>query len=196
MLSFSEVQADIVPPPSVSVELKSSAPTKPSTLQANFVMTRTIDALKSDLKSEGRVILGGEGLLRWETIFPSKAILVVNNKKGWIHYPDLNVSKSFDVSHDPVMRILSEHLPALTAGRFDEINSAYEISSPEKNTKHLVPKSQEIKKLFKEIRVKIDNNGNITNVVLVSANNDTTDICFNKIVRGADIGSSLFSEPK
>ncbi len=167
-----------------------------SSLSADFVMSRTISALKSELKSEGRLTLGGEGRLRWETLTPAHSLLVINHAKGWIHYPDLKVTKSFDLSTDPVMRVLSEQLSALTTGRFDAVENLYDISTPKDGRRTLIPKSPEIKKLFKEMQVAVNADGAVTEVLLVSTNGDTTSISFKDIIMNPKLSDSLFSEPK
>jgi outer membrane lipoprotein-sorting protein len=168
----------------------------PSILSADFVMSRTISALKSELKSKGHIILGGTGRLRWETLSPAESTLIINGGKGWIWYPDLNVTKSFDLGTDPIMRVMSEHLSALTAGRFDSVQSLYYVSAPKDGRRTLVPKSPEIKKLFKEMQVAVNEKGAVTEVLLVSANGDKTSIVFQHIVSNPKLNEDLFREPK
>ena len=90
----------------------------PRQLTANFEMTRTIKALSDSIRSAGRLYLGGVGLLRFEMTAPSRSVLVVNGDQGWIHYPDMNVTREFELSADPVMRVLAQHMLALTSGDF------------------------------------------------------------------------------
>ena len=167
----------------------------PAALSANFVMTRTLAALKTDLKSEGRLVLGGPGRLRWETLSPSKSVLVINAGVGWIHYPDLGVTKRFDISTDPVMRVLSEHLLLLTAGQFDRMGDKYEVSSTA-DGRILKPKTPEVKKFFKEMQVAMDKIGAVSRVMLISADGDTTTIEFQQVVQNPKLTDDLFAEPK
>ena len=168
----------------------------PAALSARFVMTRTLAALKADLKSEGRLVLGGPGRLRWETLSPSKSVLVINNGAGWIHYPELDVTKKFDISTDPVMQVLSEHLQLLTSGQFDKMGDKYEVSKESDGSRRLIPKASEIKKFFKEMRVAMNENGTVDRVILISSDGDTTDIKFHQVVQNPKLSDKLFSAPK
>jgi outer membrane lipoprotein-sorting protein len=184
---------------SSAAEKESSSPSSPSplnALSADFVMTRTISAMKSELESKGRLMLGGKGLLRWETLSPSKSTLVIRRDIAWISYPDLNVTKQFDIAADPVMRIMSEHLLLLTSGRFDDLGTLYDVFVEKDGRRRLLPKSAEIKKIFREMRVTADAVGAVKEVVLVSANGDTTKISFYNIVLNPSFSEDLFLAPK
>jgi outer membrane lipoprotein-sorting protein len=108
----------------------------------------------------------------------------------------MNVTKSFDLSFDPVMRMMSEQLSALTSGKFDAIGNLYDVSEPKDGRRTLLPKSPEIKKLFKEMQVTVDAGGAVTEVLLVSANGDTTSISFQNTILNPKLDDALFEEPK
>lgn len=181
---------------SSAAEKNNPPPPLPNTLRADFVMTRTIAAMKSDLKSEGRLMLGGKGLLRWETLSPSKSTLVIRRDIAWISYPDLDVTKQFDIAVDPVMRVMSEHLLLLTSGRFDDLGALYDVSLEKDGQRRLRPRSPEIGNIFREMRVSADANGAVREVVLVSSNGDTTKISFQNISLNPTFSDELFLEPK
>ena len=181
LLSASPVRSDAAPP---------------SRLKADFHMTRTIRQLKDAVHSEGKLLLGGPGRLRWETMSPARSVLVINRDKGWLHYPDLKVTKEFDVSSDPVMKVLSEHLLALTGGDLKAISAMYDIHSIDEKTKELTPKQGEIKKLFARMRVSTDAAGRISSVELVSRNGDTTTIAFSDVEVNPAIPDSAFDKPE
>ncbi|MBW2278826.1 MAG: outer membrane lipoprotein carrier protein LolA, partial [Deltaproteobacteria bacterium] len=100
----------------------------PERIEADFEMERTLEALSDKISSSGKLYLGGPGLLRFEMTEPSRSVLVVNKGRAWVHYPDLDVTKGFDLATDPVMKVMSEHLLVLTAGAFDEIAELYDVS--------------------------------------------------------------------
>lgn len=175
---------------------KTSSPPPPAALIADFVMTRTISQLKTDLTSEGRLVLGGKGLLRWETLTPAKSTLIINQGQGWIQYPDLNLTKGFDLATDPAMRVMSEHLSLLTSGRFNDAGDLYEVSPEKDRRRILLPKSAEIKKFFKEMQVALDETGAVREVVLISTNGDKTTIVFRNIKANPKLTDDLFSAPK
>jgi outer membrane lipoprotein-sorting protein len=164
-------------------------------LQAEFVMVRTMTALQDRVTSSGRLMLGGPGLLRWETRKPSRSILVVNGQQGWIHYPELQVTKEFDTGADPVMAILAEHLLAFGVGDFSALRPWYTVKTGGDVTT-LVPKSDQIRKLFAQMRITKTREGIVSQVVLVSANGDTTTIRFSSVNLNPRFVKGTFSAPK
>ena len=179
-----------------AIAAETAPKTPPAALRADFVMTRSVSALKTDLKSGGRLILGGPGKLRWETLSPAKSLLIINGKQGWIHYPDLQMTKAFDLSMDPVMKVMSEHLSVLTSGRFEDAEAMYDVSPAKDGRRILIPKSTEIKKLFKEMQVLSNTDGTVREVVLISANGDKTTIDFKNIEPNPKLTPDLFAPPK
>lgn len=169
--------------------------TAPDKLTADFHMTRTLSALKDSVQSTGRLVMGGPGLLRWETRSPAKSLLIVNHGKGWLHYPDLKVTKGFDVSTDPVMKVLSEHLLALTGGNLQAVASMYEIRVLDGGARELLPKKAEIQKLFSKLRVATDRRGAVSKVELISKNGDRTVIEFSNVTTPSSISPALFEKP-
>ena len=166
-----------------------------STLKADFVMTRRVSVLKQDLTSRGHLALGGEGRLRFETEHPSRSVLVINGGKGWLHYPELGVTKTFDATSDPVMKLMSEQLAALTKGDFDALKKVYDIEDTTPGIKTLVPIDPNIKKLFKALEVSLQAEGVVTEVALISQNGDTTRIQFRNAVFNAPLPPALFDAP-
>lgn len=171
-------------------------PAAPDRLSADFTMERKLVVLSDTISSSGRLVLGGPGRMRFEMTAPSRSILVIDGAKGWIRYPDMGVTKSFDLGADPVMRVLSEHLLVLTSGDFAKAAAYYAVAggaSP--SEKRLVPRQAEIKALFSEIRVAIGTNGVVSWVELVSAGGDTTRLVFKNVKINPPVDASLFDKP-
>jgi outer membrane lipoprotein-sorting protein len=164
-------------------------------LAADFQMERTLTALADKIASSGKLYLGGPGLLRWEMTAPSRSLLVVNQGQAWIHYPDLDITKGFDLAADPVMRVMSEHLLVLTSGEFDRVGELYVVSDIEGGAKRLLPREAAVKNVFQELRVKIGAAGVIAWVELVSAGGDLTRIEFNNVKVDPDLDPALFQRP-
>ncbi len=163
----------------------------PQKLAADFEMTRTLAVLSDKLSSSGKLILGGPGLLRWETVSPSRSLLVVNRGRAWIQYPDLAVTKQFDIGNDPVMKVLSEHLFALTNGQFAKLDKWYQVKEKD-GAKQLVPKQKQIASVFSEIRVSIGTRGVVRKVEMVSAGGDITVIEFKNVRLNPPLAPNTF----
>jgi outer membrane lipoprotein-sorting protein len=174
----------------------SADPSRGAGLTADFTMTRTLKVLADSISSSGRIALGGPGRLRFEVTAPSRSILVIDSGKGWIRYPDLNITKSFDLGSDPVMRVLSEHLLVLTQGDFEKAGAYYTVTdAAQKGVKRLVPKQPEVAKLFSEMRVALGADRTVSWVELVSANGDVTRIAFSNVRTSASVDPALFAMP-
>ena len=178
-----------------AISAAADAPATPRCLTADFVMTRTLVVLEDEITSRGKLALGGPGVLRWEMTSPSRSVIVVNNGTAWLHYPDMNVTKGFDISSDPVMKVLSEHLLALTAGDFGKMGQLYEISEGEGGARTLIPKQDAVKKVFAQLRVKMGDRGIIDWVEMVSRGGDITRIEFKNVVIDPKLDPSLFEKP-
>jgi outer membrane lipoprotein-sorting protein len=160
-------------------------------LAANFEMTRTLAVLSDTLSSSGKLVLGGPGLLRWETVSPSRSLLVVNRGQAWIQYPDLGVTKQFDIGNDPVMEVLSEHLFALTKGQFEKLDKWYQVKEKD-GAKQLVPKQKQIASVFSEIRVSLGARGVVRRVEMVSTGGDITVIEFKNVRLNPPLAPNTF----
>jgi outer membrane lipoprotein-sorting protein len=168
----------------------------PERLAADFTMTRTLKVLSDSISSRGRLVLGGEGRLRFEVTEPSRSILVIAAGKGWVSYPELQVTRGFDLGTDPVMRVLSEHLLVLTSGDFARAGAYYTVAdAAESGVKRLVPKQPEVAKLFSELRVSIGANGIVSWVELVSAGGDVTRLEFTNVRIDPPLDAALFEKP-
>lgn len=167
----------------------------PRRLSAAFVMERTLPALASKVRSSGRISLGGPGLLRWEVTSPTRSTLVVNGARAWVHYPELGITKAFDLASDPVMRVMSEHMLALTAGDFEAASALYRVSDGEGGVRRLEPREEAVRAVFSEIRVSFAGPGIVGWVELVSPGGDLTRITFTGVAVDPALDPGLFREP-
>lgn len=164
-------------------------------LFARFVMERKVAALSASLRSEGRVTLGGPGKVRFETLSPSKSILIVNGGKAWLSYPDLKVTKSFELASDPVMQVLTEHILAMSAFDFSKLAVLYDVTDIGDSKKKLVPKQEAVRRVFAELRVTLDSRGLATTVEMISVSGDSTLITFSQIDTQPKLDASTFAAP-
>jgi outer membrane lipoprotein-sorting protein len=167
----------------------------PRRLAADFTMERTIRALSGTVRSSGRLYLGGPGLLRWETFEPARSVLVVNGGRGWIHYPGVSVTKSFDLATDPVMKVLSEHMLALTAGDLEAAARLYRVVELDGGLRRLQPLDPAVARVFSEIRVSFSAPGVVGRVELVSPGGDSTVLTFRNVEVDPPLDAALFGAP-
>ncbi len=167
----------------------------PDRLIADFIMKRKLVALSETLTSSGRFYLGGPGVLRWETQSPSKSVMVIKGDLAWIHYPEFNVTKAFDMSSDPAMKILAGHLLVLAGTDYSRLQERYQISELPAGGKALVPKAAEVRRLFSVIRVQLTEQSVVRRVEMVSVSGDTTIIEFDRLQLNPEISPTIFAKP-
>ena len=164
-------------------------------LECQFTMIRSLKVLKDTVSSSGKLYLGGPGLLRFETRSPTRSILVINQGQAWMHYPDLKVTKNFDLGQDPAMSVLSRHLLAITAGDLKGFEGAYTVVARTKQSMELVPKQDSVRSIFKSIRVVLGPADIVSLVELRSASGDLTTLQFDKVKLRKSFPAKLFGNP-
>ncbi|MDD5309855.1 MAG: outer membrane lipoprotein carrier protein LolA [Deltaproteobacteria bacterium] len=174
---------------------RAADPTPPSRLTAEFVMERTLKVLSDTVSSSGRMVMGGPGLLRWEMTKPSRSLLLIAKGRATIHYPDLGITKTFDLASDPVMRVMSEHLLALTSGAWDRLAALYEVTVLDGGVRRLVPRETAVRQVFSEIRVSLGQGGVVSWVELVSPSGDLTRITFSSVRLNPELPAGYFEKP-
>jgi outer membrane lipoprotein carrier protein len=179
----------------LAANARAGDPAPPNRLTADFVMERTLKVLSDKVTSSGRMAMGGPGLLRWEMTAPSRSLLLISKGRATIHYPDLGVTKTFDLSVDPVMRVMSEHLLALTAGAWDKLAALYEVTVLNGNVRRLVPREAAVRQVFSEIRVSVGPGGVVSWVELVSPSGDVTRISFSNVRLNPELPPESFVRP-
>jgi outer membrane lipoprotein-sorting protein len=132
-------------------------------LTAEFEQRRHTPLLKRPLVSSGRVRLKGT-TIRWDTRAPSKSVLVINAESLWIFYPQQRTLEIYPMESG-LARLAASPLPRLQAVRDQFIVHECKVSELDGVTADskapavavlLVPRSEELKKYVREVRVLLD----------------------------------------
>lgn len=127
------------------------------------------------------------GKFYWETLAPSKQIIVAGRQKIWIYDPDLQQvvrqSVSDQVANTPAL---------LWSGNTAQIMQNYRVKQPDltKNYYTLTPKNTE--GTFQDLSIGFTKDGIPSEMVLNDSLGQTTTIHFSRVVKNAAIAASVF----
>jgi outer membrane lipoprotein-sorting protein len=98
------------------------------TLSSDFVQEKHLSMFKTVLTSKGRFYFSKPDLLRWELTTPVASGFVLKGEKGRRWHERTGRTESFQISQDPVMKLVSDQLFAWARADFQWLKKEYRIS--------------------------------------------------------------------
>ncbi len=98
------------------------------TLSSDFVQEKHLSMFKTVLSSKGRFYFSKPDLLRWELTAPVASGFVLKGEKGRRWHERTGRTESFQISQEPVMKLVSEQLFAWAKADFQWLKKEYRIS--------------------------------------------------------------------
>ena len=98
------------------------------TLSSDFVQEKHLSMFKTVLISKGRFYFSKPDLLRWELTSPVASGFVLKGDKGRRWHERTGRTENFQISQEPVMKLVSEQLFAWAKADFQWLNKEYRIS--------------------------------------------------------------------
>lgn len=98
------------------------------TLSSDFVQEKHLSMFKTVLTSKGRFYFSKPDLLRWELISPVASGFVLKGEKGRRWHERTGRTESFEISQEPIMKLVSDQLFAWGRADFQWLNKEYRIS--------------------------------------------------------------------
>lgn len=98
------------------------------TLSSDFVQEKHLAIFKTVMNSKGRFYFIKPDLLRWELTAPVASGFVLRGDKGRRWHERTGRSESFQISQEPIMKIVSEQLFAWGKADFAWLKKEYRIS--------------------------------------------------------------------
>lgn len=99
-----------------------------STLASDFVQEKHLGMFKTVLNSKGRFYFGKPDRLRWELTSPVASGFVLTGEKGRRWHERSGRTESFQISQEPVMKLVSDQLFAWARADFGWLKREYKIS--------------------------------------------------------------------
>ena len=130
LLAARPVTAETPPPDSSAAIFASLERTAGAakTLASDFVQEKHLSMFKSVLISKGRFYFSKPDLLRWELTSPVASGFVLKGDKGRRWHERTGRTENFQISQEPVMKLVSEQLFAWAKADFQWLNKEYRIT--------------------------------------------------------------------
>ena len=98
------------------------------TLSSDFVQEKHLSMFKTVMTSKGRFYFSKPDLLRWELTAPVVSGFVLKGDKGRRWHERTGRAENFQISQEPVMKLVSEQLFAWAKADFQWLKKEYRIS--------------------------------------------------------------------
>jgi outer membrane lipoprotein-sorting protein len=98
------------------------------TLSSDFVQEKHLSIFKTVLSSKGRFYFAKPDRLRWELTAPVASGFVLKGDRGRRWHERTGRTESFQISQEPVMKLVSDQLFAWARADFGWLKSEYRIS--------------------------------------------------------------------
>ena len=97
------------------------------TLESDFIQEKYLGMFKTVLSSKGRFYFSKPDLLRWELTAPVASGFVIKGEQGRRWHQRTGRTESFQISQEPVMKIVSDQLFAWARADFAWLEKEYQI---------------------------------------------------------------------
>lgn len=98
------------------------------TISSDFVQEKHLSMFKTVLTSKGRFYFSKPDLLRWELTAPVASGFVLKGEKGRRWHERTGRTENFQISQEPVMKLVSDQLFAWARADFQWLKKEYRIS--------------------------------------------------------------------
>lgn len=173
----------------------SGATSKLSSMQCDFVQTKTVKMLNEKLVSKGRMYYQQPNKLRWEYVTPYTYTFVFNGHK--VSLKKNNRSDVIDVNQNKMFKEIASIMMNSVVGKCLTDSKSFKTSikdTPAEWVATLVPQSKELKHMFTSIVLYFNKEKSVVvKVEMLEKNGDTTVIVLNNIIKNQKIDAKIFT---
>ena len=160
-----------------------------NTLHASFRQVKHSDILRRPLVSSGSVRMSRDRV-RWDTRTPGASVLVASKDDVRIYYPDLSVLEVYALGDQLSQLAGSPVFRLARIQRFFKIESDLRASARGLIQLELIPRTDELKKHLKSIRLGVhEETGIVREVVMFNADDEKTEMFFDDVRTNAPIAA-------
>ena len=171
------------------------ATSKLSSMQCDFVQTKTVKMLNEKLVSKGRMYYQQPNKLRWEYVTPYTYTFVFNGQK--VSLKKNNRSDVIDVNQNKMFREIATIMMNSVIGTSLTDRKSFKTTvkdTPAEWVATLVPQSKELKNMFTSIVLHFNKEkAVVVKVEMLEKNGDTTVIVLNNIIKNQKIDAKIFT---
>jgi outer membrane lipoprotein carrier protein len=172
-----------------------SATSKLSSMQCDFVQTKTVKILNEKLVSKGRMWYQQPNRLRWEYLTPYTYTFVFNGAK--VSLKKNNRNDVIDVNRNRMFKEIASIMMNSVVGKCLTDRKSFRTTVKDTSAEWvatLVPLSKELKQMFTGIVLHFNKEKNVVvKVEMLEKNGDTTVIVLNNIIKNHKIDAKTFT---
>ena len=172
-----------------------SATSKLSSMQCDFVQTKTVKMLNEKLVSKGRMCYQQPNKLRWEYVTPYTYTFVFNGQK--VSLKKNNRSDVIDVNQNKMFKEIATIMMNSVVGKCLTDRKSFKTTIKDTSAEWiatLVPQSKELKNMFTSIVLHFNKEkAVVVKVEMLEKNGDTTVIALNNIIKNQKIDAKIFT---
>lgn len=112
-----------------------------SSFSSGFTQEKYLAMFTSPVIFEGKLAIIRPDKLRWEFLSPLPSVLVLNGDKG-VRCSDKDSAEHFQLSTDPIMKMVAEQLWLWLGGDYSKLNILYNLEKKDDATLYILPKDE------------------------------------------------------
>ena len=173
----------------------SGATSKLTSMQCDFVQTKTVKMLNEKLVSKGRMYYQQPNRLRWEYMTPYTYTFVFNGRK--VSLKKNNRNDVIDVNRNKMFKEIASIMMNSVIGTSLTDRKSFKTTvkdTPAEWVATLVPQSKELKQMFTSIVLHFNKEKSVVvKVEMFEKNGDMTVIALNNIIKNQKIDAKIFT---
>ena len=171
----------------------SSESKKIQTLQSDFIQTKKMDFLNKDIVTSGKMVLKSPNQLSWKYTKPYQYSVIFKDNKIFIN--DQGKKSSVDAKSKMFEKINKLIAGTANGNIFSDPEFVVRYFQNGENTvARFIPKSTQLLKYIKQIDLQFNDNQNtVSQVTMLEASGDTTNISFKNTKTNASVSADAFS---
>jgi len=173
----------------------SGATSKLTSMQCDFVQTKTVKMLNEKLVSKGRMCYQQPNRLRWEYMTPYTYTFVFNGRK--VSLKKNNRNDVIDVNRNKMFKEIAAIMMNSVIGTSLTDRKSFKTTvkdTPAEWVATLVPQSKELKQMFTSIVLHFNKEKSVVvKVEMFEKNGDMTVIALNNIIKNQKIDAKIFT---
>lgn len=172
-----------------------AAASKLSTMQCDFVQTKSVKLLNDKIVSKGKMYYSQPNKLRWEYITPYTYTFILNDNK--VVLKKNNKNSVIDVNQNKMFREIVNIMMNSVVGKCLTDKKSFKTTVKDASSEWiatLLPQSKELKHMFTKIVLHFDKKQSvIVQVDMYEKNGDQTIISLINIVKNKGINETVYS---
>lgn len=163
-------------------------------LSCRFVQERHLAIFAQPVVFQGTLDLVRPDRLRWEFTAPIPSVLVFNGKSG-LHCNDQAAPQHFDLTSDPIMRMVAQQLWTWLDGRYGTLAEEYRLQLVAPATIAITPRKAQVAEFIDHITIFFDPaTKQPRKVEIVEPGGDLTRILFRDYRLNPSLAEALFAQ--